>query len=55
MNDSQQSKDGHGLGLLIVDALCDRYGWQLMLTSGEESGCIAKLTFPTIGETRAND
>lgn len=55
LNDSEQSKDGHGLGLLIVDALCDRYGWQLMLTSGEESGCIAKLTFPNTGETRASD
>ncbi|AQS40285.1 signal transduction histidine kinase [Shewanella psychrophila] len=51
LNDSEQSKDGHGLGLLIVDALCERYEWQLMLTSGKESGCIAKLAFPNKDET----
>ncbi|BAJ00377.1 sensor histidine kinase [Shewanella violacea] len=45
LNDAEQSKDGHGLGLLIVDALCKRYGWQLSLTAGEFSGCIAQLDF----------
>ncbi|GGI69747.1 two-component sensor histidine kinase [Shewanella hanedai] len=50
LNDTEQSKDGHGLGLLIVDAICDRYAWKLSLLPGSKSGCIAKLDFPSCHE-----
>jgi signal transduction histidine kinase len=50
LNDTEQSKDGHGLGLLIVDAICDRYAWKLSLLPGSKSGCIAKLNFPSCHE-----
>jgi signal transduction histidine kinase len=35
---------GMGLGLSIVDRLCQRYGWQFKLQSNEQ-GTIARLTF----------
>jgi signal transduction histidine kinase len=34
---------GHGLGLSIVSALCERFGWQLDLESREGSGTCATL------------
>lgn len=46
--ENEQSQEGHGLGLLIVDNLCQRYGWQFDLIQGEEKGCIARLTFPLL-------
>ncbi len=42
---STPSKDGHGLGLLIVDDLCRRYQWQFSLTNNPDGGCIAKIQF----------
>lgn len=36
---------GHGLGLEIVEALCQRYQWRFSLTNGD-TGCIATLHFP---------
>ncbi len=41
-----QSQEGHGLGLMIVDNLCQRYGWQFDLVQGEDKGCIATLCLP---------
>ena len=38
--------DGHGLGLLIVDSLCQRYQWQFSLVDIKPRGCRASLTFP---------
>jgi signal transduction histidine kinase len=52
LNDAEQSKDGHGLGLLIVDTICERYKWKLSLSPGIKSGCIAKLAFPNSNETQ---
>jgi signal transduction histidine kinase len=37
------SEPGHGLGLSIVSALCERVGWQLDLDSCEGSGSCATL------------
>ncbi len=45
LNESEQSPQGHGLGLLIVDALCQRYDWEFNLSQAPESGCIATLSF----------
>ncbi|MGF1740336.1 HAMP domain-containing histidine kinase [Vibrio profundum] len=39
------NKDGHGLGLLIVDDLCRRYGWAFSLKENVNRGCVAKIEF----------
>ncbi|MDE1253191.1 HAMP domain-containing histidine kinase [Vibrio aestuarianus] len=41
----QSSEDGHGLGLLIVSDLCQRYGWFFSLSNHEQGGCIARICF----------
>lgn len=41
----QIGQEGHGLGLLIVDALCQRYNWKFSLTPYEPKGCVASLHF----------
>ncbi|CAH1545900.1 two-component system sensor protein [Vibrio jasicida] len=35
--------DGHGLGLMIVDDLCQRYGWQFKIGTHPEGGCEAMI------------
>lgn len=45
LNESEQSEQGHGLGLLIVDALCQRYDWEFSLSPAPQTGCIATLKF----------
>ncbi|CAH1530069.1 Two-component sensor histidine kinase [Vibrio rotiferianus] len=35
--------DGHGLGLMIVDDLCQRYGWQFRIGTHPEGGCEALI------------
>ncbi|MEH0698495.1 HAMP domain-containing sensor histidine kinase [Vibrio owensii] len=35
--------DGHGLGLMIVDDLCQRYGWQFKIGTHPEGGCEAVI------------
>ncbi|TKF24138.1 HAMP domain-containing histidine kinase [Vibrio genomosp. F6] len=42
------SADGHGLGLLIVDDLCSRYGWSFSLSNHKSGGCEAVVTFPSL-------
>ncbi|GAB2663962.1 sensor histidine kinase [Vibrio panuliri] len=39
------SPQGHGLGLLIVEDLSRRYGWQFTLTNHATRGCIAAIQF----------
>lgn len=39
------NQEGHGLGLMIVDDLCRRYGWQCSLTHHEARGCQALIEF----------
>ncbi|MGF1694647.1 HAMP domain-containing histidine kinase [Vibrio lamellibrachiae] len=39
------NRDGHGLGLLIVDDFCQRYGWQFNLANREQRGCRAEIRF----------
>nr|WP_276521518.1 HAMP domain-containing sensor histidine kinase [Shewanella sairae] len=41
-----RDENSHGLGLLIVDNLCQRYQWQFSLVDIEPKGCRARLTFP---------
>ncbi|NAW57990.1 MULTISPECIES: histidine kinase dimerization/phospho-acceptor domain-containing protein [unclassified Vibrio] len=43
--DTTPNKDGHGLGLLIVDDLCRRYHWQFNLTNRADGGCRAEIDF----------
>ncbi|RTR27239.1 sensor histidine kinase [Shewanella atlantica] len=45
LNESEQAPQGHGLGLLIVDALCQRYDWGFNLSPAPKAGCIATLEF----------
>jgi signal transduction histidine kinase len=45
---AQGNDDGHGLGLLIVDSLCQRYHWQFSLSNTSPTGCSAQLTFPAL-------
>ena len=40
------SNNGHGLGLLIVDSLCQRYQWQFTLENIEPAGCRSRLILP---------
>ncbi|WP_435236527.1 sensor histidine kinase [Psychromonas sp. PT13] len=41
---------GHGLGLLIVDELCQRYQWSFKLTNRPTIGCQAQITFNPDGD-----
>lgn len=40
--------NGHGLGLLIVDDLCQRYQWQFKLHNQPQGGCCASIEFPPL-------
>lgn len=42
---NSSNKDGHGLGLLIVDDLCRRYQWKFKLENHPNRGCIARINF----------
>ena len=44
---------GHGLGLDIVQRLCERFGWRLELQSEVGVGTTARLIFAT-AETAAH-
>ncbi|EDP58009.1 HAMP domain-containing sensor histidine kinase [Vibrio sp. AND4] len=37
------NSEGHGLGLMIVDDLCQRYGWQFQISTHPEGGCDAVI------------
>ncbi|KAB0464669.1 sensor histidine kinase [Vibrio kanaloae] len=41
----QYNPNGHGLGLLIVDDLCQRFDWDFKLFNRSCGGCTAKITF----------
>lgn len=41
----QPFEEGHGLGLLLVDDICDRFGWHFTLANRDQKGCIAKVIF----------
>lgn len=43
---SNDKPDEHGLGLLIVEHLCQRYNWQFSLTNNTDKGCNAQLLLP---------
>ncbi|MGF1759500.1 HAMP domain-containing histidine kinase [Photobacterium sagamiensis] len=36
--------EGYGLGLVIANDICRKYGWQLDLTNNKNGGCTAKIT-----------
>ena len=38
-------KDGHGLGLMIVDDLSHRYNWHFTLKNAQPKGCFAHIQF----------
>lgn len=37
--------EGAGIGLSLVKRICDRYGWQIRLESGENQGTAIKVSF----------
>nr|WP_306416316.1 MULTISPECIES: HAMP domain-containing sensor histidine kinase [unclassified Vibrio] len=41
----QYNPSGHGLGLLIVDDLCNRYNWDFELLNHRDGGCVALVVF----------
>ncbi|WP_144213108.1 sensor histidine kinase [Shewanella donghaensis] len=43
---TEKNTQGHGLGLVIIDTLCQRYQWQFSLTENSPNGCIARLKLP---------
>ncbi|WP_210441780.1 sensor histidine kinase [Vibrio crassostreae] len=43
----QYNPNGHGLGLLIVDDLCQRFHWDFELFNRSCGGCTAKIAFQT--------
>jgi signal transduction histidine kinase len=36
---------GAGIGLSLVKQICDRYGWQVRLESGEQQGTTVTVVF----------
>lgn len=48
---------GSGIGLSLVKRICDRYGWETIIESGEGKGTSAKLIFssPTVNPSRSLD
>ncbi|EEX91923.1 putative two-component sensor [Vibrio orientalis CIP 102891 = ATCC 33934] len=42
------NSEGHGLGLLIVDDLCQRYQWQFDIQNHHSRGCIATIKFDPV-------
>lgn len=47
----KQNKQGHGLGLMIVTDLCNRYGWKFSLEESSR-GCIATIQLTIKSEQR---
>ncbi|MBY6186264.1 HAMP domain-containing histidine kinase [Marinobacter hydrocarbonoclasticus] len=45
LGETSDSAEGHGLGLLIVTDLCQRYGWQFCLRNRPQGGCLAQVRF----------
>ncbi|QBF81511.1 HAMP domain-containing histidine kinase [Shewanella maritima] len=45
LSHNEHNQTGHGLGLVIVDTLCQRYQWQFQLKPNEPQGCVAELSF----------
>ena len=43
-----RNENSHGLGLLIVDNLCQRYQWQFSLIDIEPKGCRARFSLPEV-------
>ncbi len=41
----EKNPEGHGLGLMIVDDLCQRYGWKFSIGAYPEGGCEAIIDF----------
>lgn len=41
----QYNPSGHGLGLLIVEDLCNRYHWGFELVNHQDGGCVALVVF----------
>ncbi|MFH4724602.1 sensor histidine kinase [Vibrio diabolicus] len=39
--------EGHGLGLMIVDDLCRRYGWQFTIDTHPNDGCVVTIDLST--------
>jgi len=39
------SSSGAGIGLSLVKRICDRYGWQVKLESGEQKGTTVTVVF----------
>lgn len=37
--------EGFGIGLVLVQDICDKYGWQFSLHNNLEAGCTASITF----------
>lgn len=42
------NSEGHGLGLLIVDDLCQRYQWQFDIQNHQSRGCMASIKFDPV-------
>lgn len=41
----QPFEDGHGLGLILIEDLCQRFSWQFTIQSQEDVGTVATITF----------
>ena len=41
----QYNPNGHGLGLLVVEDLCNRFEWDFELKNRPTGGCVAQIIF----------
>ena len=48
LSKTEKNTQGHGLGLVIIDTLCQRYQWQFSLKDNPEKGCLAQLSLPKL-------
>ncbi len=45
LNKKPRGYDGYGVGLVIVNDICDKYQWQFSLEQNKEKGCTATVIF----------